>query len=131
MEINSYILKTIQSLQLDLQSFRDDNLSERKEQQAINEALLQNMMGEIPQGKPTQSTKNKFKKQFYHKWANIPREEGKEEHTPKPPERDYHNPSSDDSLSPSRKKRRNDDNLQGEFRKKKSPTYEGDMNTRE
>ena len=39
-ELNSYIMKTIQSLQEDLQSFRDDNLNERKEQQAINEALL-------------------------------------------------------------------------------------------
>ena len=40
MELNSDMMKTIQSLQVDLQSFRDDNLNERKEQQAINEALL-------------------------------------------------------------------------------------------
>ena len=39
-ELNSDILKTIQSLQADLQSFRDDNLNERKEQQAIIESLL-------------------------------------------------------------------------------------------
>ena len=38
-ELNSDIMKTIQSLQANLQSFRDDNLNERKEQQAINEAL--------------------------------------------------------------------------------------------
>ena len=30
-ELNSDIMKTIQSLQVDLQSFRDDNLNERKE----------------------------------------------------------------------------------------------------
>ena len=39
-ELNSDIMKTIQSIQADLQSFRDDNLNERKEQQEINEALL-------------------------------------------------------------------------------------------
>ena len=60
-ELNSYIMKTIQSLQIDLQSFKDDNINERKEQQAINEALLRNMMEGIPQGKTTHST-NKFKK---------------------------------------------------------------------
>ena len=42
-ELNSDLIKTIQSLQVDLQSFRDDNLNERKEHQAINEALLWNM----------------------------------------------------------------------------------------
>ena len=36
---------------------------------------------------------------------------GKEEHTPKSPERDCHIPSSDDSLSPCRKKQRGDDNI--------------------
>ena len=36
-ELNFHILKTIQSLQEDLQSFNDDNMNERKEQQAINE----------------------------------------------------------------------------------------------
>ena len=60
-ELNSYIIKTIQILQVDLQSFRDDNLKEIKEQQAINEALLQNMMRGSPQGKPIYST-NRFKK---------------------------------------------------------------------
>ena len=39
-ELNSNIMKTIQCLQEDLQSFRNDNLNEIKEQQAINEALL-------------------------------------------------------------------------------------------
>ena len=39
-ELNSDILKTIQCLEPNLQSFRDDNLNERKEQQAINEAFL-------------------------------------------------------------------------------------------
>ena len=39
-ELNFDIMKTLQSLQIDLQSFRDENLNERKEQQAINEALL-------------------------------------------------------------------------------------------
>ena len=34
------------------------------------------------------------------KWANNPREEGKEEHAPEPAERDCRHPSSDDSLSP-------------------------------
>ena len=47
-ELNYDIMKTIQSLQAYLQSFRDDNMNERKEHQAINEALLQNMMGGIP-----------------------------------------------------------------------------------
>ena len=102
-ELNYDIMKTIQSLQADLHSFREDNLNKRKEQQAINEALLQNMTGGIPQGKPTQST-NRFKKKFDHKRANNLREEGKEEHIPEPLERDCHSPSSDDSLSPCRKK---------------------------
>ena len=39
-ELNYDIMKTIQSLQADLQSLKDDNLNERKEQQEINEALL-------------------------------------------------------------------------------------------
>ena len=88
------------------------------------------MMGGIPHGKPTHST-NKFKKHFYHKQASSPKEEGKEEHTPEPLERDYHNFSSDDSLSPCRKKQRNDDNLQGEFKNIRAPTYGGEMNTGE
>ena len=86
-------MKTIQSIQAVLQSFRDDNLNEKNEHQEINEALLRNMMGGSLQGKSTHST-NRFKKEFYHKWASIPREEGKEEHTPEPRERDCHIPSS-------------------------------------
>ena len=87
------------------------------------------MIGGILQAQTTHS-KNRFKKEFYHKWANSPREEGKEEHTPKNPEGDYHSISSNDSLSPCRKKLRNDDNIQGEFQKIKAPTYEGEMNSR-
>ena len=48
LELNSDILKTIHSLQVELQSFREDSLNEKKEHQAINEALLRNMMGGIP-----------------------------------------------------------------------------------
>ena len=102
-------------------------MNEIKEHQAINEALLRNMKGGNPQGKPTHST-NRFKKEPYHKWASNPREEGKEKHTPKPPEGDYHSPSNDESLSRCREKPRNDDNLQGNFRKIRDPTYEGEVN---
>ena len=56
-ELNYDILKTIQSLQADLPSFKDDNLNERKKHQEINEALLRNMMGGSPQGKYTHSKK--------------------------------------------------------------------------
>ena len=52
-ELNSDILKTIHSLQAELRSLQEDNMKKRKEQQAINEALLRNMMGGSPQGKPT------------------------------------------------------------------------------
>ena len=62
------------------------------------------MMGGILQGKPTHSI-NRFKKEFYHKRDNSPREEGKEEHAPEPAERDCRHPSSDDSLSPCRRNR--------------------------
>ena len=117
-------------MQEGLQIFKDDSMNERKEQQAINESLLWNMMGGSPHGQPTHST-NKFKREFYHKHVSSPKEEGKEEHTPKPPERYYHSLSSDNSLSPCRKKHRNDDNLQGEFRKIRAPTYEGEINTKE
>ena len=82
-ELNFDIMKTIQSHQVDLQSFRNENLNERKKQQEINGALLQNMMGGIRQGKPTHST-NRFKKECYHKLANNQREERKEKHTHKP-----------------------------------------------
>ena len=64
-ELNSDVLKTFHSLQAELKSFREDSLNERKEQQAINEALLHNMMGGIPRGKPTQST-NISKRDSYH-----------------------------------------------------------------
>ena len=64
-------------MRVDLHSFKDDNMGERKEQQTINEALLQNMMGGSPRGQPTHST-NKFKKQFYHKQDSSPKEQGKE-----------------------------------------------------
>ena len=45
---NSDVLKTLHSLQDELKIFREDSLNERKEQQAINEALLRNMTGGIP-----------------------------------------------------------------------------------
>ena len=103
-------------------------MNKRKDNKAINEALLQNMIGGILHGQPTHST-NKYKKYFYHKPFSSPKEEGKEKHTPEPPERDHHNNSSDNSHFPCRKKQRNYGNLQREFKKIKSPTYEGDMNT--
>ena len=64
-ELNSDVLKTLHNLQAELKSFREDSLNERKEQQAINEALLRNMMGGSPQGKNTQST-NRSKRELYH-----------------------------------------------------------------
>ena len=109
-ELNSNIMKTIQSIQVDLQSFRSNNMNERNEQQVINKTLLRNMTGGIPQGKPTHS-KNRFKKDPYPKWANSPREEGKEGHTHEPPDGEYHSPSTEDSLFPCRKKQISDDNL--------------------
>ena len=108
--------------------FREDSLNERKEQQDINEALLINMIGEIPQGNPNQST-NKSKREPYHKRASSPREEEKEEHTPEAPKGDHHSASSDGSLSPRRKKQRRNNNLQGKFRKVGAPTYEAEVNT--
>ena len=42
-ELNSDFLKTLHILQAELESFREDTLNERKEHQAINEALLRNM----------------------------------------------------------------------------------------
>ena len=47
-ELSSDVLKNLHSLQAELKSFREDSLNERKEQQAINEALLHNIMGAIP-----------------------------------------------------------------------------------
>ena len=110
MELNYYILKTIHSIQTELQSLSEDTVNERKEQQAINEALLRNMMGGIPQGNPTQSTK-RSKREPYHKRASNPRQEEKEKNSPKAPKGYHHIPSSDGSLSPHRKKQRSDDNL--------------------
>ena len=66
MEMNSNILKTIHSLQVELGSLREDNMNERKEEQDINEALLRNMTRGSQQGKPTQST-NSSKREPYHK----------------------------------------------------------------
>ena len=79
-EVNFDILKTIHSLQAELWSLREDSLNERKAQKAINVALRRDMMGGIPQGKPTQST-NSSKREPDHKWASSPREGEKEEHT--------------------------------------------------
>ena len=98
-ELNFDVLKTLHSLQAELKSFREDSLNERKEQQAINEALLRNMTRGILQGNPTWST-NRSKRKPYHKRASSPREEGKEERTTKAQKGDHHSPSSDDSLSP-------------------------------
>ena len=75
--LNSDVLETLHSIQAELKSFREDSLNERKEQQAIIEALLHNMMGGSPQGKPTHST-NRSKRELYHEWASSPREEEKE-----------------------------------------------------
>ena len=47
-ELNYDILKTIHSLQEELKSFREDSLNDRKEQKAINEALLRNMIRGVP-----------------------------------------------------------------------------------
>ena len=115
-ELNSDILKTIHSLQAELHNFREDSLNERKEHQAINETLLRNLTGGSLQRKPTHSI-NRSKREPYHKWDSSPREEEKEEHTPEAIEGDHHSPSSDDSLSPCRKRQRNDDNLQGSSEK--------------
>ena len=72
-ELNPDVLKTLHNLQAALKSFGEDSINERKEQQPINEALLRNMMGGSPQGKPTQST-DRYKREPYHEWANSPRE---------------------------------------------------------
>ena len=88
------------------------------------------MTGGSPQGKPTHST-NRFKKAPYHKQASSPRKERKEAHTPKRLEEVYHSPSSDNSLSPCRKKQRSDGNIPGDFRKIRASTYEREVNTGE
>ena len=78
-------------------------MNERKEQQEINEVLMRNMMGGSPHGNPTHSTNN-LKKELYHIQASNPKEERKKEHAPEPPERYYHSISSDNTISPCRKK---------------------------
>ena len=93
-----------------MQSLKEDSLNERKEQQAINEALLRNMMRGSPQGRPNQST-NSSKREPYHKQASIPIEGQKEEHTLEASKGYHHSPSSNDSLSPRRKKQRSNDSL--------------------
>ena len=75
-ELNFDVLKTLHSLQAELKSFREDSLNERKEQQAINESLLRNMMGGSPQGKPTLST-NISKREPKPNQASSPRGEEK------------------------------------------------------
>ena len=97
-KLNFDVLKTLHSLQAEVKMFREDSLSERNEQQAINEALLRNMTGGSPQGKPTQST-NISKREMYHERASSPREAEKE-CTPEETKGDHHIPASDDSLSP-------------------------------
>ena len=64
-ELNFDVLKTLHSLQVELKRFKEDNLNERKEHQAINEASLRNMTGGSVQSKPTQST-NISKREPYH-----------------------------------------------------------------
>ena len=75
-KLNSDMLKNLHSLQAELKSFREDSINERNEQKAINEALLCNMMGGSPQGRPTHST-NRSKREPYHERASSPREEEK------------------------------------------------------
>ena len=65
-ELNFDLMKTIQSMQEELQSSKDENMNEIKEHQLINEALLQNMTGIIPHGKRTHST-NKTKENNHRK----------------------------------------------------------------
>ena len=52
-ELNSDVLKTLHSLWGELKISREDSLNDRKEQQAINQALLRNMTGGSLQGKHT------------------------------------------------------------------------------
>ena len=44
-ELNFDLMNTMQSLQVDIQIFKDDNMNERREKKAINEALLENLAG--------------------------------------------------------------------------------------
>ena len=52
-KLNSDALKNLHPLQAELKIFKEDSINERKEQQAINETLLCNMMGGSSQGNPT------------------------------------------------------------------------------
>ena len=97
----------------------------------MNEALLHNMKGVNPHGQPTHSA-NISKEEYHHKIrTNSAKEEKKEEHTPDFPKNEHHNSSSEGSLSPCRKRQKNDGNLKGDSLKIKSQTYEGEMNTEE
>ena len=58
-ELNFDLMKTIQS-------FKYDNINERREQKEINEALLRNLKGVNPHRQATQSTK-KYKENYHHK----------------------------------------------------------------
>ena len=51
-------------MQEGLQSFKNDNMNERKGQKSIHEALLWNMTEGNPHGQPTHST-NKFKEGYH------------------------------------------------------------------
>ena len=86
---------------------------------------------EEARGKILLSPQTNPKREPYHKWASIPREGEKEQHTTEAPKGDHHSPSSDVSLSPRIKKQRSYDSLQGDFRKIRAPTYEGEVKTGE
>ena len=58
----------------------------------------------------------------------MAREGEKEERIPEALKGYNHIPFSNDSLSPRRKKQRSNDSLQGDFRKIRAPTYEGEVN---
>ena len=130
-ELNFDLMKNIQSLQEDLQSFKNENMNERREQKAISEALLRSLIGVNPHRHSTHSI-SKSKENCHHKRrTNSLREEGREENTLDFIDEEYQSSSSDGSPSPCKKRQKNDDNLQGEFRKIKAPTYEGETNTKE
>ena len=80
-------------------------MNERKEVKGINEHLLRNMIGVNPHGQPTHSTNN-CKEGYHLKRTSNPGEEGREEHTPKVLERDYHSLSNDNSISPCKKRQK-------------------------
>ena len=108
-------MNTIQSLQVDLLSFRDDNMNERREQKEINESLLRILTGVNSHRQSTHST-NKYKENCHHKSRiNSLIKEGREEHTPDFIEEEYQSSSSDGSPSPCKKSQKNYDSLQGEF----------------